>query len=118
MDKHAAFSWALFLLLVGAFFYPPLASLLGDALRALVGLGAAGGLFYLALRHPWRAAEWATGAGALVFASVVTHKVAPLLASSQLTLLCWLVLLFVTVFLLRPFYDWLDKKGREFGKSR
>lgn len=112
MDKQTALNWSILVLLVAAFFYPPLASLLGDGLRVLFGVGAAFAAIYLALRYPWKTAYFGVCVGALVASIFVASEVARK-AGGGVVALSWLASCLFLSWASSPLLSWLDKKEKE-----
>ena len=112
MDRDFGISGALLLLILAAVFYPPIATLLGDALRSLLQLGAVGGGLYLALRHPWDAL-YIAAAGAVLFAAIASGVSAAPTSGPFLGMVTFFaVFFFLTFVVLHPLQAWTEKQKK------
>ena len=116
MDKQVAGGVAVVLLIAAAMFYPPLASLLGEGARALLGVGASFAGIYLTLRYPWRVGSMAVAFGSFFLTIYIAAKVGvrygPFAGTAS-----WMGSLFLVSKLMNPVIDWMISKDRNSQKS-
>ena len=117
MDRNSAFSWAIVILLVAAYFYPPLGALVGDGIRVLIGLGAAFAAVYLGLRHPWQTAYIAVCIAILIGSIFVAYHT-NIRSGSTSAMLSWMASIFIFGWVLSPVLTWLDQKERDSKRSQ
>jgi hypothetical protein len=111
MNHYGAIYLAIFALIVGAMFYSPLAALLGEGVRALLGLGAAGGTLYLIFRFPWDALRLAVifmVFGFTIWALVVAAQSGGFFAGA----LAYGVSTWASSKALDPFLKWIDRQKK------
>lgn len=112
MDRDFAINGAILLVILAAAFYPPIAALLGDALRNLLQLGAIGGGLYLALRHPWDA-FYLAAAGAVLFAAIASGvSAAPTTGAFLGMVTFWAIFIFLVFVVLHPLQAWIEKQKK------
>lgn len=117
MDRNSAFSWTVIILLVAAYFYPPLAALVGEGIRVLIGLGASFAAVYLGLRHPWQTAYIAVCI-AIFICSILVAYYTNIRSGSTIAMLSWMASIFIFGWVLSPLLTWLDQKERDAKRSQ
>lgn len=112
MDHPSALIWALIVVLVAAYFYPPLGALVSEGVRVLLGLGASVGVVYLAFRRPWEAARLGVTLAIFIGSILVAYFVNTSWGIGVAMISFWVVL-YSSFHFLHTLLSWFDTKDRE-----